>query len=158
MNLGKTLYTSRCLCVIQSLYRACKRELEALIGSSIITARMRTKQFVAVALMLLLPGFYLHFKSWLHYCPQVRQYYRLSLIEIQPRWRDKQSFVSSEQGCYTWRQRYRRLCSRPGINPGDFCWWDTFWCTFWHHQNNHFLRRTNRCVASREENCKLSRK
>ena len=53
MNLGKTLYTIRCLCVIQSLYRACKRELEALIRSSIITARMRTKQFVAVALMLL---------------------------------------------------------------------------------------------------------
>ena len=53
MNLGKALYTIRSLCVIQSLYRAYQRELEALIRSPKITSRMRTKQFVAVALMLL---------------------------------------------------------------------------------------------------------
>ena len=53
MNLGKMLYTISCLCVIQSLYTACKRKLEALIRPSIITARIRIKQFVAVALMLL---------------------------------------------------------------------------------------------------------
>ena len=53
MNLGKALYTIRSLCVIQSLSRAYQRELEALIRSPKITSRMRTKQFVAVALMLL---------------------------------------------------------------------------------------------------------
>ena len=53
MNLGKALYSIRSLCVIQSLYRAYQRELEALIRSPKITSRIRTKQLVAVALMLL---------------------------------------------------------------------------------------------------------
>ena len=53
MNLGKTLHTIRSLCVIHSFYRAYKMELEAPIRSQKITARIRTEQFFAVALMLL---------------------------------------------------------------------------------------------------------
>ena len=44
--------TIRSLFVIQSFYRAYQRELEALIRSPKIIARIRTKQFVAVSLML----------------------------------------------------------------------------------------------------------
>ena len=55
MNMGKTLYTIRSLFVIQSFYRAYQRELEALIRSPKITARIRTKQFFAASLMLLDP-------------------------------------------------------------------------------------------------------
>ena len=53
INLGKALYSIRSPRVIQSFKRAYIRELEALIRSQKITARIRTEQFVAVALMLL---------------------------------------------------------------------------------------------------------
>ena len=53
MNLGKTLYTIKILCVIQSFNRAYKRELEALIWSPKIIACIRAKQFVGFAFMLL---------------------------------------------------------------------------------------------------------
>ena len=53
MNPGKTMYIIRSLRLIQSFYRAYKRELEVPIRSQKITARIRTEQFVAIALMLL---------------------------------------------------------------------------------------------------------
>ena len=53
MSLGKTLYTIKSLCVIQSFNRAYKRELEALIRSAKIIACIRAKQFVGFAFMLL---------------------------------------------------------------------------------------------------------
>ena len=53
MNLGKTLYTIRSLCVIQSFNRAHIRELEAFLRLPKIAACIRPKQFVAFALMLL---------------------------------------------------------------------------------------------------------
>ena len=53
MNLGKTLYTIKSLCVIQSFNRAYKRELEALIWSPKIIACIRAKQVVGFDFMLL---------------------------------------------------------------------------------------------------------
>ena len=53
MNLGKTLYTIKSLCVTQSFNRAYKRELEALIWSPKILACIRAKQLVGFAFMLL---------------------------------------------------------------------------------------------------------
>ena len=53
MNLRKTLYTIKSLCVIQSFNRAYKRELEALIRSPKIIACIRAKQFVGFVFMLL---------------------------------------------------------------------------------------------------------
>ena len=136
MNLGKTLYTIRSLCVVQSFYRAyLQKGIRSTHQVAVNYSSHKNWTISCGCLDVTRPiesflGFSLHVKSCLHYYPQVRQYYCLSFIEIQSKWRDKQSFVSSEQGCYTWRQRYRKLCGWSGINPSDFCWWDTFWCTF----------------------------